>query len=123
MAVGAAAAPAAPALRTAARATAVRPGRSTSGPSMDDRMRGRIRAPRAVDIGRSGAAGHGASCGGCVRAQPAAEPSTRLKGVARETYTSREAAIAPGISCDTLRRWDRTGKIRVERDAGNGRII
>ncbi len=28
-----------------------------------------------------------------------------------------------GISLDTLRRWDRAGKIKVERDAANRRIV
>ncbi|RDI74769.1 Mop: molybdenum-pterin binding protein [Gaiella occulta] len=28
-----------------------------------------------------------------------------------------------GISLDTLRRWDRAGKIRVERDAANRRVV
>jgi molybdopterin-binding protein len=28
-----------------------------------------------------------------------------------------------GISLDTLRRWDRQGKIRVERDASNKRVV
>ena len=34
-----------------------------------------------------------------------------------------EAARALGISLDTLRRWDRAGKIDVERDAGNRRVV
>jgi molybdopterin-binding protein len=34
-----------------------------------------------------------------------------------------EAARALGISLDTLRRWDRTGRIRVERDAANRRVV
>ena len=28
-----------------------------------------------------------------------------------------------GVSLDTLRRWDRAGKIKVERDAANRRIV
>ena len=28
-----------------------------------------------------------------------------------------------GVSLDTLRRWDKQGKIRVERDAGNRRLV
>ncbi len=33
------------------------------------------------------------------------------------------AARALGISLDTLRRWDRQGRIRVERDGSNHRIV
>jgi molybdopterin-binding protein len=43
--------------------------------------------------------------------------------MARELYTASEAARALGISLDTLRRWDKAGKIRVERDAANRRIV
>jgi molybdopterin-binding protein len=39
------------------------------------------------------------------------------------TYTAGEAARALGISLDTLRRWDRQGRIRVRRDASNRRVI
>jgi len=39
------------------------------------------------------------------------------------TYTAGQAAQALGISLDTLRRWDRQGKIRVGRDASNRRIV
>jgi molybdopterin-binding protein len=41
----------------------------------------------------------------------------------RQTYSATEAARALGISVDTLRRWDRDGKIRVERDSANRRIV
>src|SRR3990170_8254453 len=41
----------------------------------------------------------------------------------RQTYTAAEAARTLGISLDTLRRWDRAGKIRVERDAANRRVV
>lgn len=41
----------------------------------------------------------------------------------RQTYTASEAAKALGISIDTLRRWDRDGRIRVERDMSNRRIV
>jgi len=41
----------------------------------------------------------------------------------KQTYTAAEAARALGISLDTLRRWDRAGKIRVERDAANRRVV
>jgi molybdopterin-binding protein len=38
-------------------------------------------------------------------------------------YTAREAAQRLGISLDTLRRWDKTGRIRTERDERNRRIV
>jgi molybdopterin-binding protein len=41
----------------------------------------------------------------------------------RQTLTAAEAARRLGISLDTLRRWDRAGKIRVSRDAGNRRVV
>jgi molybdopterin-binding protein len=41
----------------------------------------------------------------------------------REFYTAGDAAQALGISLDTLRRWDRAGRIRTERDSGNRRIV
>jgi molybdopterin-binding protein len=34
-----------------------------------------------------------------------------------------QAARALGISLDTLRRWDREGRIRVERDHANRRVV
>ena len=40
-----------------------------------------------------------------------------------QDFTAAEAARALGISLDTLRRWDRAGKIRVERDAANRRVV
>src|SRR3954452_16390674 len=39
------------------------------------------------------------------------------------TYTASEAARALGISLDTLRRWDRDGRIRVTRDSANRRLV
>src|SRR5436305_15194457 len=39
------------------------------------------------------------------------------------TYTASEAGRALGISLDTLRRWDRQGRIRVARDAANRRVV
>jgi molybdopterin-binding protein len=39
------------------------------------------------------------------------------------TYTASEAARALGISLDTLRRWDRQGRIRVQRDGANRRVV
>jgi molybdopterin-binding protein len=41
----------------------------------------------------------------------------------RQRYSAAEAARALGISLDTLRRWDRAGKIQVERDASNRRVV
>ncbi len=41
----------------------------------------------------------------------------------RETYTAAAAARALGISLDTLRRWDRAGRLKVERDPSNRRIV
>lgn len=41
----------------------------------------------------------------------------------RGSYTASEAARALGISLDTLRRWDRQGRIRVRRDAANRRVV
>jgi molybdopterin-binding protein len=43
--------------------------------------------------------------------------------MAKQTYTASEAAAALGISLDTLRRWDRSGRIKVERDRGNRRTV
>ena len=39
------------------------------------------------------------------------------------TYKAGEAARALGISLDTLRRWDRQGRIRVQRDSANRRVV
>ena len=39
--------------------------------------------------------------------------------MSRESYGVAEAARALGVSLDTLRRWDRDGKIRTERDHAN----
>ncbi|HUQ21662.1 MAG TPA: TOBE domain-containing protein [Gaiellaceae bacterium] len=41
----------------------------------------------------------------------------------RQTLSAAEAARALGISVDTLRRWDRSGKVRVERDSANRRVV
>ncbi len=40
-----------------------------------------------------------------------------------KSYTASEAARALGISLDTLRRWDRQGRIRTGRDPANRRIV
>jgi molybdopterin-binding protein len=41
----------------------------------------------------------------------------------KAVYSAREAAQALGISLDTLRRWDREGKIRTTRDQANRRVV
>ena len=41
----------------------------------------------------------------------------------KETYSPSEAARALGISIDTLRRWDREGRIRTQRDRANRRLV
>jgi molybdopterin-binding protein len=43
--------------------------------------------------------------------------------VTRELYSAGEAAAALGISLDTLRRWDRAGRIKVGRDSANRRVV
>jgi molybdopterin-binding protein len=43
--------------------------------------------------------------------------------VPQRDYTASEAARALGISLDTLRRWDRQGRIRVRRDSANRRVV
>jgi molybdopterin-binding protein len=46
-----------------------------------------------------------------------------LGTVPRQLYTASEAAKRLGISLDTLRRWDRDGKIKTTRDSGNRRLV
>jgi molybdopterin-binding protein len=41
----------------------------------------------------------------------------------QRTYSAAEAAHALGISIDTLRRWDRAGRIRTRRDSANRRLV
>lgn len=41
----------------------------------------------------------------------------------KQMLTASEAARRLGVSLDTLRRWDRQGKIRVRRDAANRRLV
>ena len=43
--------------------------------------------------------------------------------MARTSYSVSEAAKALGVSVDTLRRWDRSGKIKADRDQANRRVI
>src|ERR687898_166003 len=41
----------------------------------------------------------------------------------KQDYSVSEAARALGISLDTLRRWDRQGRIRTGRDSANRRVV
>jgi molybdopterin-binding protein len=41
----------------------------------------------------------------------------------RQLVRASEAARALGVSLDTLRRWDRQGRIRTERDSANRRLV
>ncbi|MGH3056068.1 MAG: TOBE domain-containing protein, partial [Gaiellaceae bacterium] len=41
----------------------------------------------------------------------------------KQAYTATEAARELGISVDTLRRWDRDGRIRTKRDSANRRLV
>ena len=41
----------------------------------------------------------------------------------KQTLSASEAARTLGISLDTLRRWDRCGRIKTERDAANRRRV
>src|ERR1700756_3648219 len=41
----------------------------------------------------------------------------------KQAYTATEAARELGISLDTLRRWDREGRIRTRRDKSNRRLV
>jgi molybdopterin-binding protein len=43
--------------------------------------------------------------------------------MSKQLYTASEAAAALGISLDTLRRWDKTGRLKVERDRSNRRVV
>src|SRR5204863_6192304 len=47
----------------------------------------------------------------------------RRADVPKELFTASEAAAALGISLDTLRRWDRAGRISVGRDERNRRVV
>jgi molybdopterin-binding protein len=40
-----------------------------------------------------------------------------------DTYTIGAAARALGVTVDTIRRWDRQGRIAVSRDARNHRVV
>lgn len=41
----------------------------------------------------------------------------------KRSYSAAEAARALGISLDTLRRWDKAGRLRVQRDQSNRRVV
>jgi molybdopterin-binding protein len=41
----------------------------------------------------------------------------------RQFYSASEAAKRLGISLDTLRRWDRDGRIKTSRDSSNRRLV
>lgn len=41
----------------------------------------------------------------------------------KQLYSASEAARALGISLDTLRRWDSSGRIRTKRDKANKRVV
>jgi molybdopterin-binding protein len=43
--------------------------------------------------------------------------------VPRQLVRASEAARALGVSLDTLRRWDRQGRIQTERDSANRRLV
>ncbi len=47
----------------------------------------------------------------------------RSKTPAGRNLRAAEAARALGVSLDTLRRWDREGRLRVVRDASNRRMV
>src|SRR5439155_12443756 len=47
----------------------------------------------------------------------------RRKAMAEQLHRATEAARMLGISLDTLRRWDRAGRIRTERDEANRRLV
>jgi molybdopterin-binding protein len=48
---------------------------------------------------------------------------SKLRSMPKQFYSASEAAKRLGISLDTLRRWDRGGKIETARDSGNRRIV
>ena len=41
----------------------------------------------------------------------------------KQEYSIGEAARAIGVSIDTIRRWDRAGRIKTTRDKGNRRVV
>src|SRR5205823_2013138 len=69
--------------------------------------------------------------GGIVRLKPSSRGDTPLEGCLCNAYamskaeglTLGEAARALGVSEDTLRRWDRAGKLVTVRDEANRRRV
>jgi molybdopterin-binding protein len=49
--------------------------------------------------------------------------SRREQAMNERMYTATEAARALGVSLDTIRRWDRVGRIATQRDEGNRRLV
>ena len=41
----------------------------------------------------------------------------------KQEFSIGEAARALGVSIDTIRRWDRSGRIKTTRDKGNRRVV
>src|SRR4051794_15740474 len=48
---------------------------------------------------------------------------SKLSGMPKQFYSASEAAKLLGVSLDTLRRWDRAGRVKTARDSGNRRIV
>jgi molybdopterin-binding protein len=48
---------------------------------------------------------------------------SKIIRVPKQFYSASEAAKLLGISLDTLRRWDRAGRIATVRDSGNRRLV
>jgi molybdopterin-binding protein len=48
---------------------------------------------------------------------------SKIPWMPKQYYSASEAAKMLGISLDTLRRWDRAGRIETARDTGNRRIV
>lgn len=48
---------------------------------------------------------------------------SKLRAMPKQFYNASEAAKLLGISLDTLRRWDRAGRVKTARDSGNRRIV
>ena len=82
----------------------------------------RVKAEAPIWKRRSPRTGSAASRGGCHRFDRGRLPMQCL-GRWRSDLTLGEAARALGVSADTLRRWDRAGKLRTVRDARNRRLV
>ena len=48
---------------------------------------------------------------------------SKVPGMPKQFYSASEAAKLLGVSLDTLRRWDRAGRVKTARDSGNRRIV